>query len=239
MRRPSPALLVALLALFVALDGPAAAARTINGKLLKKQSVTSRAVKNRTLQVADLSRDARRSLRTVRDGAVTEAKLADGSVGGDKLRAGAVGGTAIADRSVGPDDLAAGGVGGAAIADGSITGAKVADGSLGGADVVDGGLDARDIGRFSGRFRTAVPAIAPGVCWSGVPTGLAPERARADISQDLVVVTPGADWPERQLAFTVSNDGAPDRFVIAACNRTALPVAAFEAGFRYLVIDLP
>jgi hypothetical protein len=196
-------------------------------------------VKDRTLKVGDLSRGARRSLRAVGDGAVTEPKLADGSVTGPKVRPGAIGGLAIADRAVGPADLAAGAVGGATIADASVTGAKVADGSLGGADVLDGGLDARDLGRFSGRFRTAIPAIASRDCWSGAPTGLAPEQAGADISQDLVLVTPGAEWPERALSFTASNDGAPNRFVIAACNRTTATVPAFEAGFRYLVIDLP
>ena len=55
-RRPSLALVVALLALFVALGGPAEAQR-----LLGKGDVNSRVVKDRSLKLRDLSK------RTVRD----------------------------------------------------------------------------------------------------------------------------------------------------------------------------
>jgi hypothetical protein len=63
-RRPSAALVVALLALFVALGGPAQAARVA-------KRITSADVKDRSLKLKDLSRDAVRDLRTPRDGAVT------------------------------------------------------------------------------------------------------------------------------------------------------------------------
>ena len=39
---PSPALLIALLALFVALGGPAQAARLLSGKDIKNRSLTTR-----------------------------------------------------------------------------------------------------------------------------------------------------------------------------------------------------
>jgi hypothetical protein len=229
--RPSLPLVVASLALFVALGGPAHAQRLINGKLLRKGTVTTRAVKNRSLQVQDLSRRAERSLRATPNNSITEAKLANSSVTPGKLAPGAVGSGAIADRSVGAVDLAPASVGPAALADGSVSGAKVADGSL----------DARDLGRFFGRFRVDLPQdIGPGQCWSGEPTGLAPEQAGADISQDLVLVTPGDSWPEDRLTFMVRNSANPSRFVLAACNpATLLPVQRFAATFRYLVIDLP
>jgi hypothetical protein len=230
LRRPSAPIVIALLALFVALDGPAHAQRLINGKLLKKGTVTSRAVKDRSLQVKDIKRKSVRKLQKTRNGSITEAKLANSSVTPGKLAPGAVGSSAIADRGVGGTDLAPSSVGGL----------HVADGSLGGADVADGALDARDLGRFWGRFRMQFPAIEAGDCWSGAPGGLGPELAGADISQDLVVVTPGAEWPEA-LAFTVHNDGNASRFVLAGCNKSAGPttVPAFESNFRYLVIDLP
>jgi hypothetical protein len=122
-------------------------------------------------------------------------------------------------------------VGAAALADGSVTGGKVADGSL----------DARDLGRYWGRFRVDLPEdIPPRGCWSGEPIGLAPEQAGADISQDLVLVTPGDTWPEDKLTFLASNSANPSRFVLAACNpSTAAAVPRFAATFRYLVIDLP
>jgi hypothetical protein len=81
-----------------------------------------------------------------------------------------------------------------------------------------------------------VPASA---CWSGEPVGLAPEQAGADISSDLVLVTPDAGWPERQLAFTVRNSADKRRFVLAGCNVTAAASPPADVGFRYVVIHIP
>ena len=228
-RRPSAALVVALLALFVALGGPAQAAR-LNG---------SKDVKNRSLKTEDLSKKAvkalqktpRRSVgeRQLRDGGVTTAKLRDGAITPVKIAPAAIGSAQLAQDAVGPRELRAGGVGSAQIADGAVTGAKVADGSL----------DSRDSARYSGRFRVTVPAVAPRECWSGEPVGLAPEQAGADIAGDLVLVTPDASWPERSLAFTVRGSANRARFVLAGCNATASPTTEVEVGFRYAVIDLP
>jgi hypothetical protein len=203
-RRPSFASVVALLALFVALGGPAEAQR-----LLAKGSVTSLSVKNRSLKLHDLSRKTVRKLRETRNNSITEAKLANRSVTAGKLSPGAVGTAAIAD------------------------------GSILGADIANGALSAAQLGRFWGRFRIDVPLVEAGKCWSGEPAGLTPELAGADISQDVVLVTPDWRWPEDRLAFTVRNSANPTRFVLAGCNRTMEPVQPFEVGFRYVIIDLP
>lgn len=205
-RRPSFATVVALLALFVALGGPAEAER-----LIGKGSVTSSAVKDRSLRLQDLSRKTVRQLQTTRNNSITEAKLANASVTPGKLAPGAVGTAAIAD------------------------------GSLRGADIANGSLTALDLGRFWGRFRIHIPEpITPQSCWSGEPTDLAPELAGADISQDVVLVTPDSRWPEKELSFTVRSSANPMRFVLAGCNRTeGTTVNPFEVGFRYVIIDLP
>ena len=213
-RHPSFATAVALLALFVALGGPAEAQR-----LLKRGSVTSAAVKDRTIKVRDLHRKTVKKLRRTGNNSVTEAKLANGSVTRGKFAPGAVGSAAIADFSV--------------------AGADLMNGAVGGPQVADGSLTAPDLSRYWGRFRISVPLVTPDTCWSGEPAGLAPELARADISQDLVLVTPDSRWPEKELAFTVRNSANPSRFVLAGCNRTLNAVPPFEVGFRYLVIDLP
>jgi hypothetical protein len=218
-RRPSAALVVALLALFIALGGPAEASRLITGKQ----------VKNHSLQAKDLSRKAVRTLRRTPAASVSEKALQNGAVTNLKLRDGAVTAVKIAPGNVGPAQLAPRAAGNLQIADSAVTGAKVADGTL----------DSRDIARFSGRFRTTVGPVPGGKCWSGEPVGLAPEVAKADISGDLVLVTPDASWPETKLSFTVRNSANAGRFVLAACNVTSQDVAATEVGFRYVVLDIP
>ena len=61
--RPSPPMLVALVALFVALGGSSCAAIAITGKNIKDGSVTAKDVKNRTLGAKELSKRAVSSLR--------------------------------------------------------------------------------------------------------------------------------------------------------------------------------
>ena len=114
-----------------------------------------------------------RELRQTPNGSVTEAKIANGAVTPGKLASGSVGTGAIADSAVG----------GAQIANGSIT--------------------AADLGRFWGRFRSTIGPIEIGTCWSGEPTGLPPELAGADISNDLVIVQPDDRFLERRVTFNV------------------------------------
>jgi len=228
-RRPSAALVIALLALFVAVGGPAEAARLIGSKQ----------VANRSLKTEDLSRKAVRKLqrtprrsvgeRALADAGVTTPKLRDGAVTSVKVAPAAIGGTQLAPGAVGARELRAGAVGPAHLADGAVSGSKVADGTL----------DSRDVARYSGRFRVTVPPVASQDCWSGEPVGLAPEQAGADISADLVLATPDSAWPERQLSFTVRSSANRSRFVLAGCNPTGMPTGEVEVGFRYVVIDLP
>jgi hypothetical protein len=109
-RRPSFALVVALLALFIALGGPAEAQR-----LLGKGDVDSRVVKDRSLKTRDLSKRTVRELRRTPNGSITEAKIRNAAVTPGKLAVGAVTTPAIADSAVG--------------------GAQVANGSLSAADL--------------------------------------------------------------------------------------------------------
>jgi hypothetical protein len=210
---------VALFALFVAVGGPAEAARLIGTK----------DVKNRSLKTEDLSKKAVRTLRATPPNSIGTQQLRDGAITPVKLAPAAIGSAQLAQGAVGTRELRAGAAGSAQIADGAVTGAKVADGSL----------DARDSSRFSGRFRVTVPAVAARDCWSGEPVGLAAEQAGADISGDLVLATPDSSWPERSLAFTVRGSANKSRFVLAGCNVTSVATTEVEVGFRYAVIDLP
>jgi hypothetical protein len=203
MHRPSPALVVALAALFVALGGPARAARLIRGADIKKGTITSKQVKNGSLAARDLSRRAVRSLRLTPDGSITEAKLANGAVTSAKL-------------------------GGAAV-----TGAKLAAGAVGPIQVADHSLTAADIARFAGSFSADV-AIPAGGCW---------EQERnfpgADISNDIVYVMPGSNWPRQTVTFTVVGSTNPSGFVISACDRHGSGLPSTPVVFRYIVFALP
>jgi len=228
-RRPSGALVIALLALFVALGGPAEAKRLISGKQ----------VKDRSLQTRDLSRKAIRTLRATPRASVGERALAGAAVTNPKLRDGAVTAVKLAPASVGAAQLAPGAVGPRELRPGAAGPAQIADGAVNGAKVADGSLDSRDVARFSGRFRITVPAVPGHECWSGEPVGLAAEQADADISADLVLATPNEAFPERELAFTVRNSANRSRFVLAGCNATGRESKPAEVGFRYAVINLP
>jgi hypothetical protein len=225
-RRPSAATVIALLALFVALGGPAQAARLINGKLLRKGTVTGRAIKDRSLDTHDLSRAAVRRLETTPPASVTELQLANGAVTPGKIARGAVG----------PAALAAGGV----------TAGNIAANAVNGAHIADGSLTARDVARFSGRFSVMVGRtstgdvnIGPDSCWSAEPVNLAPEQAHANISADVVLVTPGPQWPDKQLSLTVRQSSVPSRFVLIACNPTGDPVTPRSVDFSYAVLGIP
>jgi hypothetical protein len=207
LRRPSFATVIALLALFIALGGPAEAAKVI-------KRITSHDVKDHSLQVRDLSRKAVKTLQTPRDGTVIASKLAPSAVTS----------AAIADRTINAGDIATN----------SLTGTQIADGSL----------SARELGRFYGRFKLSesIPALDHGECWSGVPAGLAAEKAGVDISQDIVLVTPDATWPHDQLSLTVkveSTVAKRGRFVLAACNVGQGQTMPFKPSFSYLILDLP
>jgi hypothetical protein len=235
-------MIVALVALFVALGGPAQAKRLISGKDLKKGSVTSREIRDHSLKTRDLRKSAVRSLRRTPDDSVTEDKIRNGAVTPGKLARGAVGSPAIADRSVGSGDIAHGAVGGFEVADGSITGADIADGTL----------DARDIARFRGHFTVRLGLQADGSsraipargCWRGDPVGLAPERSGADIRGDVILVTPSAGWPNLNppagLTFLARASTTPGRFTLSVCNEgssAALPPV--DVTFNYVVLDVP
>jgi hypothetical protein len=210
-------MIVALVALFVALGGPAQARRLINGADIAKGTVRSKQIKDHTIGVRDISTVAVRDLRSTPTGSITAAKLA----------AGAVTGAALADGAVGTTKLA----------DGSVTGAKIADGSL----------TTNDIARFSGRFKIVAPYLTPIAahsCWNGEPQTLAPEVAGADISQDAVLVTPlGPSYDEKSLSLTARTSGStqPSRFVLSICNVTDVTVTPPATGisFSYVVFDIP
>ena len=83
---------VALIALFVALGGPAQAKKQLlDGGMLRKNSVTGRDIKNGSVAKADLTKGAVRSLMATPARSVRSAQIVDGQVLAPDLGAGSVG----------------------------------------------------------------------------------------------------------------------------------------------------
>ena len=229
-------MLVALLALFVALGGPAQAKHLINGKDIRRGTVASKQIKDRSITTRDIAPDTVRGLRETADGSITARHLGEGAVGGAAIADGAVTAADVADGAVGAGKLADGAVGAGKLADNATTGAKIADGTL----------TTADIARFGGAFRILAEdlgTIKAHECWSREPRGLAPELAGADISQDALLVVPRGTFNGQIFSFNyrtnAGDSGAAGRFVLTLCNRTDVDAAPPSIAFSYVVFDLP
>jgi trimeric autotransporter adhesin len=121
--RPSPALIVALIALFVGMSTTGYAAVR-----LAANSVTSAKIKNGQVKTADLGNDAVTAAKLARKAVETES-LVDEAVTTPKLDAGAVTTDRLGDSAVTTPKLANGAVSSDKIADGSVTKAKLAKGA--------------------------------------------------------------------------------------------------------------
>ena len=235
MRRPSPATLIALAALFIALGGPAQAGRLIGSKQ----------VKDRSLKTRDLSKRTVRSLRATPNGSITAAKLGVDSVTTRALAPGSVLTGSVGDNSLTAADLASSSVAAEEVADNAVgqteirnngVGAtEIADQSIDGGEIIDGGLRARDVARFAGTLTVDFSPLPAGLCQAAIVSGTPADLANADISNDMIVLAPAFADPVA-LTFGTARATAPDQFRVWACNATSAAINAPELTFRYLIV---
>jgi hypothetical protein len=220
--RPTPAMVVALIALFIALGGPAQAKKVILGK----NTVTSRAVKNGSLAKADLSKTAIKSLERTPSDSVRSGQIVDGQV-------------------LAPD-IGAGAVTGSALAAGSVTSSKLAADSIGGGSVANGSLQTLDIGSFAGAIQTdfapfgnpsdpACQATRDPV--TNLPPLASPTGGQPNIADDVIEVTPPAGWPDN--VFVTANPAPGNRIVLIACFMGGAPIDPDLSVFHYVTFDSP
>jgi hypothetical protein len=218
-------MLVALLALFIALGGPAQAKRAlIDGKLLRTSSVTSRAIKNGTVAKADLSKRAVKSLTATPNNSVRTQQIVDGQV----LAA----------------DVGANAVTSAALAPGSVTASKLAAGAIGGGSVANGSLQTLDIGSFAGAVSVPSFNFTGDEPCQAAEADAAPVAGSPNIADDIVDVTPPAGWPD---TVVVTGKPAPgNRVRIVACWDAPVSATAMSnlsvptpTVFRYVTFDSP
>ncbi len=145
--RPSPALVISCLALFLALAGSALAAKTA--------SIGSRQIVNGSVRTVDL-RDNAVSSPKIADATVTAADLGPDSVGSDEIAKDAVNSdeiaeNAVASNEVAPDSLTAGdlapnSVGSSEVADQSLTQNDLGPDSVGSSEIQAGAIRASELG---------------------------------------------------------------------------------------------
>jgi hypothetical protein len=233
-------MIVALIALFVALGGPAEAAKLINGARIKEDTVASRQIKDRSLKVQDLGPAAVRSLKATPDGSVGAAQLGENAVTTRSIAPDAVVTGTIADNSVTAADLATNSVTSDEVADNAVgqseirnngvAASEIADDSIDGGEIVDGGLSIRDVARQVGTLEWPVKSLIVGECetkWVPI-TGI-------QIAGDFVVISPTSTWP-RDLVYTVNGTSSETEFKVQACNRGSVSIAGATYVFNYAVM---
>ena len=240
IRRPSAPMVVALLALFIALGGPASAARLINGSNIKKGTVGSKQLADQSVKQRDLSRGTVAALTAVPAGAVGPAQLAGNAVGTSALAPGSVLTGNVADGtltaadlgtgSVGPDEIAENAIGQTQIRPNGVAASEISDGSIDGREIVDGGLGVRDVARQVGAFEWTIPDLAPATVRT--------ERSYAARGVDLagiLLVSPTAAWPNA-LVYDANMMNSETMFKVQACNRGEEPVPSATYPFNYAVL---
>lgn len=233
-------MIVAVLALFVALGGPAQAERLINGARIKADSVGSKQIKDRSLKFRDFSAGAVGALTTTPNGSIGPAQLAENGVttraiAPDSVQSGNVADNSLtaADldaNSVGADEISEGAVGQSEIRTNGVSAAEIADNSIDGAEIFDGSLSVRDVARQVGTLKWPIKDLLPGEC----EVKVAP-IFEIQIAGDHVLVSPVSPWPD-DLVYTVNGTSRETDFKLEACNRGKSPVAHQDYMFNYAVI---
>lgn len=228
LRRPSPAMIVALIALFVATAGAGVAATTIDGRNLKNRSVSTPKLQVGSVRAAQLATGAVTTTK-IRARAVTGGKLAPGAVGTDQLAAGAVRAADIGAGAVGSQQLATGAVGAAALANGSVGEGKIANGAVSRAKLTaDAQLPSVVVRRSAavdvpnGTVGTATASCQPGerATGGGALPASAPVNGLVAVLGDGPVPNGDGDVPTGWQAYMVNGDmGTPQLIAYAVCAR--------------------
>ena len=236
-------MLVALTALFIALGGPAQAAKLIDGGKIRAGTVTSKQIKDRSLKTRDLAPGAVRTLsatpdridrgrsswpttrsptRTLAPGSVLSGTVADDSLTALDLGANCVGPDELADNAVGQTEIRNNGVGASEIADNAIDSGEIIDGAIG----------VRDVARQTGTFEWPIPDLPRATCAvATVPV------AGIGIAGDYVLASPTSAWPT-PLVYTINGTSAEASFKVQVCNRGPddAPFPGATYTFNYAVL---
>jgi hypothetical protein len=223
-------MVVALLALFVALGGPAEAAKLINGAKLKPGTVGSKQLADRGVRSRDLARGTVAKLTATPVDSIGPHELGSNAVTTDALAPNSVLGGNVADGTLTAADLGANAVGPDEIVDNAVGQAQIRANGVSSSEVADGGLSVRDVARQTGTFRWVISTLGAGECeraWF-TPGGV-------DLAGAFVLISPIVAWPD-QLAYAVNGTNSAAEFKIEACNHGDTAVTGASYTFNYAVL---
>lgn len=230
---PSRSTVIALLALFAALAGTATAAKLINGKHIRKGTVTSRAIKDRTLVTRDLSRSAIRSLRR-KLGPIGSGQITDGSIALADLAPGSVDGLRVVDRSLTAGDLVQDTLTATEIGTGAIRDDELGDNAVGNSEIKGSAISRNQLRPNvlrSGRVTLDFGTVAAGECAEQTAPGADYEIPAGAFTDSAIVVGAPANLPPGLVVAGRSPTG--DDLVVQLCNLGAADTAAGELTFPF------
>jgi len=216
LRRPSPAVVLASLALFVALDGVSAAqdaassaVRKISGATIKDRSIKAKQIARSTLTSAEIKNG---SIGAADLDAPLTAKLATVGATGPAGPAGPTGPAGPAGPTVVPAD--------------GVDASKIKDFSLAGRDVGSVATTLNDL-----PFGTILGNSCKSVTSSSI-------SATLDLSDDALVVTPPASLPLNQLSVSAQPGQTVNAVMVTLCNHAASQLAVGSRSFRVVAFDV-
>jgi hypothetical protein len=249
VRLPSPATLIALLALFVALGVPAQAARLIGTKQIKRNAITarniksnaiqSRHVKNRSLLLSDLSPSAVTALTATPPNSIGSDRIADGAIGPADIAGGAVNGFHVADQTLQGRDIAPNAISGDELAAASVTTDEIAPNAVQGDEIENGRLSAVDVGSFAGSLTLDFPNVDPGNCTfiDSDVAAIANTTPPMSVANDAVLIQPPSSFPDDALVISAAPSAAT-KIRVRICNLNGGGgVDLTSLTYRYITFD--
>jgi hypothetical protein len=215
-KHASPASLIAMVALFVALGGVSYAAATIDGKDIKNKTVAGKKLKNKTVTGGKVKSD---SLTGTQVNESTLGKVPS-AASADQAASAASATTATTATNAANADTAANAT---AIANNTVSSVKVQDGSLTG----------RDVGRRAGNGGIAIGSVAANACETFADQV---DPAGADMRNDAFAITFEEDWPTG-LVFSSENSDSVGYVRINVCNVTNAAIDAGSQAFHWVAFD--
>jgi hypothetical protein len=230
---PSRSTVIALVALFAALGGTATAAKLINGKKIRKGTVTTRQVKDRTLTRRDLSRATIAALKG-RLGPVGSEQIIDGSVALADLAPGSVDGTRVVDRSLTAGDLVTDTITSTELGTGSVGDDELGENSVGNSEIKGNAISRNQLRPSvlrAGTVTLTLGDVPAGGCAQQTAAGAANQIPAGAFTNTAILIGAPAALPDGLEVSGRSPDGNDLR--IQACNHTNATVGLGELAFPY------